>query len=255
VEAFTVRIDTQLKLADYWRAAGLNLGRQPFATRAEPLIESDQKRFTQVLKSFKVSRYSGPQGLTLRDYLANPVQASKSAKMVDKAVQETPRAEQDRHRHNSTAPASQGLSEETPPEQQGLSSQRQRIKEAIGRAAAKFDLPVNLIEAVVKAESAYQVGAQSAAGAQGLMQLMPATAKELGVDDPFDIRQNIDGGARYLSRMLERYEGDIEKALSAYNAGPGTVDKYAGRVPYPETRAYVKRVLAYSHQLASNVSV
>ena len=190
--------------------------------------------------------------MTLRDYQANPVQASKPTKVADKGAQEIPRATQDTL--NSTA-AGEGISAETSLEQQGLGSQRRRIKAAIAKAAAKFELPVNLIEAVVKAESAYQVNAQSAAGAQGLMQLMPATARELGVDDPFDIDQNIDGGARYLSRMLERFEGDIKKALSAYNAGPGTVDRYAGRVPYPETRAHVKRVLAYSHQLASNASV
>jgi soluble lytic murein transglycosylase-like protein len=247
-----VRIGTQLKLIDYWQLAGLNPGRQSLERKAEPFTQSTRETFAQVLKGFRVSRYNGPQGLTLSDYQANPVQSSKLTKMADRTAPEVRRA--DKSYRNRTVAASEGASEETLREQAQLTSQSQRIRAAIAKAAAKFDLPVNLIEAVVKAESAYQVDAQSAAGARGLMQLMPATAKELGVDDPFDIDQNIDGGARYLSRMLERFEGDIEKALSAYNAGPGTVDRYAGRVPYPETRAYVKRVLAYSHQLASNAS-
>jgi soluble lytic murein transglycosylase-like protein len=80
------------------------------------------------------------------------------------------------------------------------------------------------------------------------MQLMPGTAKELGVTKPFDIEQNIDGGAHYLRKMLDRFGGDVKLALAAYNAGPGTVRKYAGKVPYPETIQYVDRVLRFSDQ-------
>ena len=82
------------------------------------------------------------------------------------------------------------------------------------------------------------------------MQLMPATAEELGVKNPFDIEQNIEGGAKYLRKMLDRFEGSLRKALAAYNAGPATVSKYGGRVPYPETRRYVQRVLRFSRQMA-----
>ena len=129
-------------------------------------------------------------------------------------------------------------------------TERQMIEESVQKAAAKYSLTPGLIRAVIRAESNFQVDAVSRAGAKGLMQLMPATAKELGVTDVFDIKQNIDGGAKYLRRMLDRFDGNIRKALAAYNAGPGTVIKYNGRVPYPETRQYVKRVLRFSRQTA-----
>jgi soluble lytic murein transglycosylase-like protein len=129
-------------------------------------------------------------------------------------------------------------------------SDRQIIEQNIQRAAAKYNLPPELIKAVVRAESNFEVNAVSTAGAQGLMQLMPATAKELGVENPFDIAQNIDGGTKYLRKMLDRFGGSVRKALAAYNAGPGTVMKYNGRVPYAETRQYVRRVLRFSGQIA-----
>jgi hypothetical protein len=125
----------------------------------------------------------------------------------------------------------------------------QIIEQNVQEAAAKYDLPSRLIKAVIRAESNFKVDAVSSAGAQGLMQLMPATAEELGVKNPFDIRQNIEGGSRYLRKMLDRFGGNVAKALAAYNAGPGTVTKYNGRVPYPETRQYVKRVLRFAGQM------
>ncbi len=124
----------------------------------------------------------------------------------------------------------------------------QRIDASIEKAAIDYDLPAELIRGVIQAESNFQVRAVSPAGAQGLMQLMPATARELGVDDSFDVRQNIEGGARYLRQMLDMFDGDVKQALSAYNAGPGTVMKYDGQVPYPETRHYVRKVMLYAQR-------
>ena len=118
------------------------------------------------------------------------------------------------------------------------------IRRGVRAAARRYGLSPRLIESVIRAESGFNPDAVSPAGAQGLMQLMPATAKELGVTDPFDIAQNIDGGARYLRQMLDRFDGDLPKALAAYNAGPGTVVRYNGDVPYRETRQYVQRILA-----------
>jgi len=96
---------------------------------------------------------------------------------------------------------------------------------------------------VIHAESRFHPKAVSRAGARGLMQLMPATADELGVDDPFDAWQNIEGGTRYLGQLVRRFEGDIHLALAAYHAGAANVQRYGGVPPYRETRRYVKRVL------------
>jgi len=112
----------------------------------------------------------------------------------------------------------------------------------IQSAAAFNSVEESLIRAIIHAESAYQPDARSPKGAQGLMQLMPATAADLEVVNPFDPAENIDGGARYLSRLLAEFEGDVELATAAYNAGPQAVYKYGGIPPYDETQEYVRRV-------------
>jgi soluble lytic murein transglycosylase-like protein len=114
----------------------------------------------------------------------------------------------------------------------------------INAAAKRNELDPALLSAVVGQESGFQPRAISSAGAMGLMQLMPATARELGVRDPFDPAQNIDGGARYLRGLIDRYHGRLDLALAAYNAGPGAVDRFGAVPPYPETQAYVKNILA-----------
>ncbi|MDH4002889.1 MAG: lytic transglycosylase domain-containing protein [Xanthomonadales bacterium] len=100
----------------------------------------------------------------------------------------------------------------------------------------------SLIRAIIHAESAYQADAQSPKGAQGLMQLMPATQAELNVSDPFNPQENIQGGALYLSQLLAQFNGDFELAAAAYNAGPNAVNKYGGVPPYDETQEYVRRI-------------
>jgi len=114
-------------------------------------------------------------------------------------------------------------------------------------AATRHRLPQDLLRSVIKVESNFRPDVESHAGAKGLMQLMDGTAEGLGVEDAFDPAQNIEGGARYLRSMLERYES-LPLALAAYNAGPGAVDRYAGIPPYEETQRYVRLVMGHFGQ-------
>jgi soluble lytic murein transglycosylase-like protein len=117
----------------------------------------------------------------------------------------------------------------------------------IATAANRHGVDPALVHAVIAAESNYQPSARSRVGARGLMQVMPATARDLGVASTralLDPQANIDAGVRYLKSLLDRFDGDLPTALAAYNAGPGAVAKYAGIPPYPETQAYVRKVLA-----------
>lgn len=113
----------------------------------------------------------------------------------------------------------------------------------IRESSARHAVPVAVIEAVAWQESRFNPAAVSSKGAQGVMQLLPKTASDLGVD-PGDLRGNIDGGAAYLAQQLRRYGGDLRLALAAYNAGPGAVDRYGGVPPFAETQSYVRAVMA-----------
>lgn len=196
-------------------------------------------KFDSILSICKTEKNSG---LTAADYLENPVKVK-----IDTEI-EIPNfflkwKPEEKETSLATDPQKENRekSERTAPSSVGNDIERSIIK-----ASRKYDLPSELIKGVIKAESDFQVDAESSAGALGLMQLMPATAEELGVKDPFDIDQNIDAGTRYLKNMMDRFGNDPRKALAAYNAGPGTVERYDGKVPYKETRHYVERVLKYS---------
>lgn len=142
-------------------------------------------------------------------------------------------------RHHAPPVAAPGAQVSAPAE-----ARRQALAPAFDHSGAVVGLSPELLEAVAWAESRFNPDARSPKGAQGVMQLMPGTAAELGVD-PTVPQDNIRGGARYLRQMLETFDGDLELALAAYNAGPGAVRRHGGVPPYPETRRYVAAVLDY----------
>ena len=263
-----------LTIRDYFDQVhfGRTLNKNVYSAQsADP---SGSRTFHQLLTFFgnQQSRdhNNNPNGLTITDYLSHPVRvkchynyqvlspsSNKKKADADKAPLSTAKipaegstdgAAERSHIKSFLLTASESSS--TAPTRTD-SNDSIMIEKSIRQAARKYNLPANLLRGVIRAESNFQVKAVSQAGAQGLMQLMPGTAKELGVDNPFDIGQNVNGGARYLRKMLDSFGGDIKVALAAYNAGPGTVNKYGGQIPpFQETEQYVDRVLRYSNKMA-----
>lgn len=124
----------------------------------------------------------------------------------------------------------------------------------INRLAKQYSISKHLIMAVVATESCFDSKAVSSAGARGLMQLMPITARELGVKNPFDHEENLRGGVQYLGKLSKRFNYNPKLTLAAYNAGPGNVEKYRGIPPFPETKAYVEKVMSKFFHYMENAS-
>ncbi len=130
----------------------------------------------------------------------------------------------------------------------------ENLNEMFSEASKKHGVSEKLLKAVAKAESNFNPSATSKAGAAGVMQLMPSTARSLGVSDPYDARSNIMGGAKYLRENLDRYNGNVEFALAAYNAGPNNVKKYGGVPPFKETQEYVAKIKNYMGESEESLS-
>ncbi len=147
------------------------------------------------------------------------------------------------------------------PRQKAIVVNQAAIERHILRAASESRIDPLLIKAIIKTESNFDQFAVSSKGAQGLMQLMPETASDLQVDNPFDAYQNIAGGARYLRTLLDTFAGDLKLSLAAYNAGPGCVTRHGGIPNFPETMAYVRKVLHHyrnyqkQHALATSINL
>lgn len=247
-----------LTIQDYFKKRGMHGSAADHDVGHRPAATAVAGHFSKALSAAQSSAASESKGLTIRDYLARPV-AVQSPPLVSASVlkQSSLPLPPDPPETQTPEPAEplQSTAEKDPPDkgtalEKTPAGEKEQILASIDGAAKRYDLPKALIQAVVRAESGYQVRAVSPAGAQGLMQLMPATARELGIQDPFDIDQNIDGGAKYLRQMLDQFNGDVQLALSAYNAGPGNVIKYNGRVPFAETRTYVDRVMRFRRRFS-----
>ncbi len=249
---------TNLTIRDYFRFSGVGGADNARVCNQRSAAETRETAFSKALAAAQSGSRPDKRGLSIRDYLNRPVIATRERNTFVSMPGHDPL-----HRAPSPEPAGKSDPIEAPSDQVRSASvplpekppgrpaiERSQIAASIHKAARKYQLPRRLLKAVVRAESDFQVRAVSPAGAQGLMQLMPATARELGVQDPFNIDQNIDGGAKYLRSMLDQFGGDLKLALSAYNAGPGNVIKYKGQVPFAETRAYVDRVMRFAGRYA-----
>ncbi len=191
-----------------------------------PANNKNIQSFENVLKSTTKSDFGslllGPQSMNVKANIVKNVPSQSFNNAINEINQvQTP---------NKTAPAN--------------NSAKAQLMDMISKISQKHGVDEKLVKALIKQESGFNVKATSKVGAMGLMQLMPATAKGLGVTDAYNPMQNVDGGVRYLKSMLNKYNGNIILALAAYNAGPGAVDKYSGVPPYPETQNYVKNILA-----------
>lgn len=235
----TVGADFQEKLAQSVTRANETLSLEDKAVKVAELLRLDMMRTTLAMESDAPVPASGAMNAPLMKLLAafaeqapaEPAAGESQGAVADTGVTIPP----------APAPGSGNAL---------MTSGGNWLEGLAHKASKKYGVDVGLIKAVIKAESNFNPTAVSRAGAQGLMQLMPATARGLGVTDSFDPEQNVMAGTRFLKSMLDRYDGNVDKALAAYNWGPGNVDKGGRRLP-AETREYLVKVKGYYADFAA----
>ncbi|MEH7523811.1 lytic transglycosylase domain-containing protein, partial [Bacillus sp. JJ1503] len=194
----------------------------------------------QALKNFDISQASSENSQVFQELLNHLLQETN---LPDSTVSENQFEKLTSYTDNSPSPVINRPS--LPPfmlTKLSGSGTDTTFDEIIEKASEHYRIPAKLLKSVIKQESNFNPSAISHAGASGLMQLMPETAKELGVKNVFDPQENVFGGAKYLRQMLNKYDENIELALAAYNAGPGNVDKHGGIPPFKETINYVRKI-------------
>lgn len=187
--------------------------------------------------------YTDSDGVT--HFTNIPPRNRRGVKVVVRTKRSTPAARPMSQRTGTIerVPVPQALAART--ESGDTETRRARYEQWIREAAQLYNLPVSFVHAVIRVESNYSANAVSRAGAIGLMQLMPGTAARMGVSNPYDPRQNIFGGTRYLRILANNFNGDLVLTIAAYNAGEGAVERYKGVPPFEETQRYVKRVIEW----------
>ena len=189
------------------------------------------------------------------DYAPSPTQPVTSLDQLFAPVGGMPRSrtmmQHDSRPNRNETPQAAPAAERTTAAPEEISDvlfpERTEFDHLINASADKHGVERNLVRALIMMESTFRPDAKSYVGAQGLMQLMPETAKELGVTDPFDPAQNIEGGVKYFAQLLKQHEGNVKLAAAAYNAGPGNVARYGGVPPFKETQDYIKKLQGYGY--------
>lgn len=227
-----------LLLAPTVAQAGMYKYRKPNGT----VIVTNERRPNLELVQVLVEGSSGGGGGTTSSTSSSESTSDDYDSPDDRRARKQARRARSQHRRDSTSKDESAAG--------GRPVDRNRFDDLIREAAESYDVPFAFIKAVIRVESDFQAEVISPAGAMGLMQLMPSTARQMNVSDPFDPRQNIFGGTKLIRQLIDRYNGDINLILSAYNAGGGAVAKYGG-IPYSQTREYVASVYRW-YQYYSN---